>query len=86
MIIFFGQARPQSEGRRHTDPGIKLPPVDWRAYMHSDLCVVSILIGFLGLWSAGGGFCMALPLVWISGRFFDNLYRSAYLQLCIRLG
>ena len=27
VIIFFGQARPQSEGRRHTDPGIKLPPV-----------------------------------------------------------
>ena len=26
VIIFFEQARPQSEGSRHTDHGVKLPP------------------------------------------------------------
>ena len=28
VIIFFEQVRPQSEGSRCTDPGVKLPPVD----------------------------------------------------------
>ena len=37
VIMFFGQDRPGSEGRRHAHPGIKLPPGGARAYPYG-LC------------------------------------------------